>query len=214
MAESVFVFTPIYRLEPETVKALLALDWNGPLALYLQRDNPYTDGRDNITHQYQQGRRVFLAGPYRWMMIIESDIIPPRDSITRLMELGADVAYGHYVFRASGVSNVYERYPGVSQNEGESLSLWPDKYAEAMRAGVVACSGGGLGCVLIRRRVLERLDFRHIAHEGGHCDTYFNRDAMRANMLQRADMRLICGHVDEDGRVLYPPGYAIPDGHH
>lgn len=200
----VFVFTPIYRIEPETVRALLMLSWSGPLTLHLQRDNPHVDGRENITHQYQAGRRAFLAGPYDAMLVIESDIIPPPDSLERLAALKADVAYGHYVFRTTAVSNIFERYPGAPRNEGESLSVWPAKYKEAKRRGVVACSGAGLGCALIKRHVLERFEFRHPADDGGYCDTWFNRDVLRAGMVQRADMNLMCGHKDADGRVLWP----------
>jgi hypothetical protein len=206
MSMSVFAFTPIHRLEPETVRALLALEWDGALALHLQRDNPHADGRENVTHQYQRGRAAFLAGDYAAMLVIESDIIPPPDTLPRLAALKADVAYGHYVFRTGPpvVSNVFERYPGTPRNEGESLSVWPKKYKRAKQLGVVACSGGGLGCALIRRAVLERFDFRHDPQDGGYCDTYFNRDVLRAGLFQRADMNLICGHKDTDGKILWP----------
>lgn len=202
----VFVFTPVYRLEPETVQALFALQWEGPITWHLQRDNPFEDSRENITHQYQEGRKAFLAGGYNLMLVVESDIIPPPDAIQRLAALNADVAYGHYVFRQvkHQVSNIFERYPGSPRNEGESLSVWPQKYRAAMAAGVVTCSGAGLGCVLIRRHVLERFDFHHPAADGGHCDTWFNRDVMHAGMLQMADMHLFCGHKREDGEILWP----------
>lgn len=214
MPLSVFCFTPIYRLEPETVRALMMLEHDGPLTLHLQRDNPHAEGRQNTLHQYQAGRRAFLASGYDAMLVIESDIIPPVDTIARLIALKADVAYGHYVFRTTQVSNVYERYPGQPRNEGESLSIHPKKYKAAMKAKRVACSGAGLGCVLIQRPVLERFDFRMPEFDGGHCDTYFNRDVLRAGLLQRADMELICGHKHDDGRVFYPKGHAIPDSHH
>lgn len=201
---NVFVFTPVYRLEPETVQALLALENDGPLALYLQRDNPHADGRENITHQYQQGRRAFLAGEYDAMLVIESDIIPPADTIQRLAALKADVSYGHYVFRTTPITNVYERYPGTPRNEGESLSIHPKKYKAALKRGKVDCSGAGLGVALIMRRVLERFDFRTVAGDGGHCDTWFNRDVLRAGLLQRADMQLMCGHKRENGTILWP----------
>lgn len=212
-AMRVFVFTPIYRLEPETVGALMALEHDGPLALYLQRDNPHPSGNANITHQYQAGRRAFLASDYDAMLVVESDIIPPPDAIRRLADLRADVAYGHYQFRTTPISNVYERYPGQPRNEGESLSLNPKKYKAARRAGRVVCSGAGLGCVLIQRHVLERFDFRDVPGDGGSCDVWFNRDVLRAGMIQRADMDLVCGHKDEQGRIRYPRGYAVSDGH-
>lgn len=196
------VFTPVYRLEPETVSSILALRWDGPLTWVLQRDNPHDDGRLNILHQYQTGRARFLAGDDDAMLIIESDIIPPPDALEKLAALRADVAYGVYRFRASDVINIFERYPGEPRNEGESLSLHPRKLRRALSAGRTACSGGGLGCVLIRRHVLKEIDFR--LGEAAHCDTYFNRDVLRAGYSQVAEMGVVCGHKREDGVILWP----------
>jgi hypothetical protein len=205
MIKRVQVFTPIYRLEPETVAAVLALEWSGPIVWLFQRDNPVGEGRMNILHQYQAARERFLAGDDDALLVIESDIIPPPDALRRLAALaekGADVAYGVYRFRTTEIINVFERYPGEPRNEGESLSIHPAKLAAARRRGVTACSGGGLGCALIQRRVLERIEFR--IESTAYCDTYFNRDVMQAGFRQVADMRVICGHKNEQGQVLWP----------
>lgn len=202
MIQRVQVFTPVYRLEAETVAAVLALEWAGPLAWVFQRDNPSRDGRVNILHQYQQARARFLAGGDDALLVVESDIIPPPDALRKLAALGSDVAYGVYRFRTTAVINVFERYPGTPRNEGESLSIHPAKLAAARAAGVVACSGGGLGCALIARHILERIEFR--MEDTGFCDTYFNRDVMHQGYRQMADMSVICGHKDENGRVLWP----------
>lgn len=198
------VFTPAgpRGIEPETALAVLSLEWPGPLRWLAQRDNPYGSGRENITYQYRQARRLFLASGDEAMLVIEADIIPPPETLLRLMRLKADVAYGVYRFRVSPVINVFERYPGRPRNEGESLSLHSRKLAAARQAGVVDCSGGGLGCALIQRHVLERFDFR--IEENGHCDSYFNRDVLRAGLVQKADMGLICGHKNEAGEILWP----------
>lgn len=211
------VFTPVYRLEPETVAAVLALQWDGPISWVFQRDNPVAArlglpeqqqerevGRVNILHQYEQGRKRFLAGDDDAMLIIESDIIPPPDTLIKLAGLHCDVAYGVYKFRRSASINIYERYPGTARNEGESFSLYPEKLAQARRAGQVICSGAGLGCVLVRRRVLEAVPFRLEAHDGAHCDTYWNRDVLRAGYVQMADMTVLCGHKDTDGVITWP----------
>jgi hypothetical protein len=199
---SVLVFTPVYRLEPETVDAVLSLEWDGPIAYLFQRDNPYSDGRQNILHQYQMGRRVFMSGDYSHLMVIESDIIPPPNALNKLMALDADIAHGIYRFRTTNIVNVFERYPGNPRNEGESLSIRPAAMAKAKRDGVAAVTGGGLGCALIKRHVIEALPFWH--EPGGHCDTYFNRDALRAGYIAKADMTVICGHKNEAGEILWP----------
>ena len=199
---SVLVFTPVYRLEPETIEAVFALSWDGPIARCFQTDNPYEDGRENVLHQYQRGRDMFLNGDWDAMMVIESDIIPPPDAIERLAAIDSDVAYGVYRFRVSDVVNVFERYPGNPRNEGESLSLNTKKLRRAIRANITPMTGGGLGCSLIKRHVLEAIPFRH--EDTGHCDSWFNRDVMRHGFTQMADMRVVCGHKDEKGEILWP----------
>ena len=199
----VMVFTAVgERLEPDTVKAILALQWDGPISFLFQKDNPY-DRRESILHHYQKGRTAFLAGDFDYFLTIESDIVPPPDTITRLMALDCDVAYAVAQLRSSPVINIFEKYPG-GRNPGSSLTFKPRLLESARRAGVYDCSGGGLGCVLIRRHVLEDIDFRLIPKDGAYCDTYFNRDVLQGGYSQKADMNLLCDHIDDDGTVLRP----------
>jgi hypothetical protein len=199
----VLVFTPVLRLESRTVEALMRLEFDGALTLMLQRDNPSGDGRQDHLHQYRRARRLFLQGPYDAMLVVESDIVPPPDTLARLEALNADCAYGVYRFRAGGnVINIFERYPGQARNVGQSLSVKPHLLRRAVQLGKYPCSGAGLGCILIRRMVLEQVDFR--LEKTAHCDTYFTQDIFTAGFSQRADMRVICGHVTETGEVLWP----------
>ena len=152
MVKDVLVFTPILRLEPETVQALASLEWESPLSFLLQRDNPMPDQRDrlkvgvmNHLHQFQRGREMFLAGSYDAMLVIESDIIPPVDALKKLAALDADCAYGVYRFRASNAINIYERYKQPARNMGESLSAHPRRLNAAVKAGITPCSGAGFG---------------------------------------------------------------------
>ncbi|MFW6069661.1 MAG: hypothetical protein ACOC9X_01335 [bacterium] len=213
----VLVFCPIYRLEPETVEAIFALEWDGPISYLFQRDNPApvvsrSDGVANHLHQYRRGREVFLDGRYDAMLVIESDIIPPPYALRRLAVLDCDLAYGCYVFRRGDpVVNLTEDYgQGQRQracNVGESLTvrgLWP----WALRQGVVEVSGSGLGCVLIRRHVLEAIEFRALnpaLKPRIHCDTWFTAAAYRAGYSMKADTSVLCGHKTPAGNVLWPP---------
>lgn len=202
----VLVFTPYGpRLEVETVNAVLSLAWDGPISYLFQNDNPHGYGRDSILHQYQQGRRAFLAGLYDMMLVIEADIVPPPDALQRLAALQADCAYGVYRFRTSDVCNIFERYPTqVQKNIGSSLSLRPDLLYQARSQKVYDCTGGGLGCVLIQRHVLAAVDFRTDPKDRPHCDSYFNQDVLTLGFSQKADMNCICGHITEDGETVWP----------
>lgn len=220
MIKDVLVFTPIYRLEPETVEAIFALEWDGPISYLFQRDNPLqpTEKRDervtgvlNHFHQYERGREVFLEGRYDAMLIVESDIIPPPDALLRLAALDSDIALGVYVFRVHPVVNLFEKYRdhptrGRARNIGESLSvrhLWPPK-----RPGPLEVSGAGFGCTLIKRHVVEAIPFRILSENMEprvHCDSWFTQDAWQGGYTFMADTRVLCGHKKEDGEILWPP---------
>lgn len=215
MINDVLVFTPVYRLEPETIEAVFALEWDGPISYLFQRDNPVTaDEADdqrvrgvlNHLHQYQRGRDVLLRGDYDAMLVIESDIIPPPDTLRRLAALDTDIAYGAYLFRNTPVVNIFEFYHEGARNIGESLTvrgLWDD----AKRKGVVRCSGAGLGCTLIKRHVLEAIPFRVLDPQLNprvHCDSWFTVDAYKYGFEMYADTAVRCGHKREDGEVLWP----------
>ena len=218
------VFTPVLRLEPETVHSIFSLEWDGPISFLLQRDNPVRcddpreQGVKNHLHQYRRGRKAFLDGNYEGMLVIESDIIPPKDTLTRLAALDVDLAYGCYTFQVSPVVNVALRYgsppgnigmvkpaPYKARNVGESLSTRPGLWDAAIEQGVVDCSGAGLGCVLIKRRVLQEIDFRIGWPESkAHCDSYFTIDAYKADFTMKADTAVFCGHKTVDGNIKYP----------
>lgn len=208
LLQNILVFIPVYRLEPETARAVLRFAFKGSISWLFQDDNPLIDGKHNILWQYQRGREVFLNGPWDAMLVIESDIIPPVDTVERLADLDADCAYGVYRFRVSNVINIFERYPDKGgrppRNVGESLSTKPQLLKRARKVGRWPCSGAGLGCVLIRRHVLVKIDFRMEEPGGAHCDTFFNRDVLAAGYSQWADMNLVCGHKHESGEILWP----------
>jgi hypothetical protein len=199
---NVLVFTPVLRLETATVRALMALEWDGPLSLLFQRDNPTGVAVLDHLHQYQRGREAFLRGPYDALMVVESDIVPPADALQRLAALNVDLAYGCYLFRPGKVVNIYERYRQPAANMGESLTvrgLWES----ARRQGIIGCSGAGLGCILIQRHVIEEQPFEP-SNGGSFFDHDWTQAVYRAGYSMRADTAVTCEHIDTDGRV-----YAI-----
>lgn len=202
----VLVFSPTYRLEPETVRALWALDWDDALDFLWTRDNPFPNddgGRANILHNYEKGRAIFLAGPYDALLVIESDIIPPADTLEKLAALDTDVAYGVYLFRGSFPyqTNVCRFVAGPYPDS--PLTLYPDDLKKVW-GKQTRVSGAGLGCVLIARRVLEAIPFRGGALDQPHCDHFFTRDVWQRGFEMKADMTVLCGHKRPDGVILWP----------
>ena len=206
MSGCVLGFCPTYRVEPETREALIAQQWAGGYDVVFTRDNPYPHddaGRANILHNYRKARQACLGGGYDALWVVESDIIPPLDALKKLNALGADVAYGAYLFRSWGaaggpVINVCRHV--VAPAPDQSLSFYPDEYRAAW-GKVIRCSGSGTGCILIRRRALEAIDFRPCQ---AHCDSAFTEDVFKAGLRMMADMTVVCGHKAPDGQITWP----------
>jgi len=217
----VLVFCPTHRgPEPETVEAILRLRWGDGFDVMFSFDNPVsteseTDadrfgsaGRANILYNYRKARKATLDGGYGALLTIEQDIIPPSDTIARLILADADIAYGLYAFRTSRpVLNAY-RYVVNDGWPDESLSLHPEELRRSW-GRVVRVTGLGLGCTLIRRHVLERIDFEQM--DSAHCDWALARDALRHGYMLKCDMNVACGHKRPDGVILWPDP-ASPDG--
>lgn len=212
MIKRVLCYCPTLRLEPESVEAILAQEWDGGFDVIFTRDNPFpVSGEDkhregefaNIAHAYHKAQLLTIAGGYDALYIVESDNIPPPDALKRLAELDAPVAYGVYVLRhGKPVVNVLE-FAGPQL--GMSLSLNPQKLREAW-GKKMRVSGIGFGCILIRRDVLLRVVMRP---GPGYTapDWAFAEDCLKLDIPQWADLGVLVGHKTPDGRILWPvPG--------
>jgi hypothetical protein len=175
------------------------------------------DSRDIIADKYNAARLRALEGGYDAMLCIESDMIVPNDAAQKLAATGAAVAYGAYVFRRKPFHwNAYSVMLPEKKMSGYPLSNVPER-ARLDWGGVVEVDGVGLGCTLIRRRVLEKVSFRsdggkHADGSRSHCDWYFSLDVTRRGYKQKCDLSVLCGHItpqDRDGNVA--PSVLWPD---
>ena len=210
----VLLFCPAYRLEYETVDAILRMRPIGPMDIMITRDNMVKDDPYyNIFHNYAKGRAAALSGGYDAMFVVESDMIPPADALEKLAAIDTDVAIGLYMFRhGKPVANVLRKEGhGVP---GQSYTLFPDELKTLRKQRVFDTGGAGLGCALIRRHVLEAIPFRHV--EGQFCDWYFTSDSMAAGFRWTVNLDVVCGHKRPDGVILWPEkdglDYGLEEG--
>jgi hypothetical protein len=155
--------------------------------------------------------------------------VPPH-AIQSLVDAGADIAYGLYVWRHN--LRRWSAYTELDLFGGYSLSLFHER-ARGAWGQVVDVAGLGMGCTLIRRNVLEALPFRlyegeaddwvvkeygdrvrflggdpHRPQKNMFCDDWMLAlDAAHHGFTQRAHLGVACGHVAEEGWTLWPhPG--------
>jgi hypothetical protein len=192
----IFCFTPVRNLYLNTLVAIHQLVWPGPLAWMQWRSNSSPDGRVNVLNAYRLGRALCLTGEWDAMLCVENDIVPPRDALQRLAAVEADVAYGLYCYRQPGhVWNAYCNGYQLSGKPAEARAAW---------GNVCEVEGYGLGCTLIHRRVLEKIEFRIKPGDALHCDSHFAEDVKKAGFRQMCDLGVRCGHVVNHYRIVWP----------
>src|SRR5512139_3881504 len=134
-----------------------------------------------------------IDGGYDYLLTVESDMIIPPDTLTRLMALDAGVAYGLYVHRHT--RHNWSAYTSLKSKEGHSLSVDPDA-ARSAWGTVMDVAGVGLGCTLISKNTLKRIPFRLFsdAPDKTACDWAFAFDCAIQGISQRCDLGVVCGH--------------------
>lgn len=142
------------------------------------------------------------------IFMTESDMILPHDCITKLLALDKDMVSGVYFLRAglqrdSGQPCLYKRAPLDKTEEKRNadymhvnVKLFPSDAPFR-----VDCSG--LGCVLIKRKVFEKLPHPWFnlqagsKHEYGYgSDIYFYKHAKDHGMELWVDPSVQCGQID------------------
>lgn len=211
----VLVFCPLhpgYGMKPQTAASLASLIkppmWEVHTMIY-SKDQPHESweagaANKNITHRYNEARRVVLDDNFDYLLTIEADMIIPADALVKLwgltaIGLDADVAYASYVFRRLQQLNLtkdIDQY-GRTQYDAETIARYWDWQIES--------AGLGLGCTLVKRRVLEEIEFRLYEKAPGmlSCDWRFAVDCKEHGFKQVTDLGVLCGHIDGD-TVLWP----------
>ncbi len=180
---------------PETVVSVHSQTFGGRIRHELSWHNPYGAGDlRNVLAQMERARELALAGGYDALWVVEHDMEVPAHALSWLWATGAPVAYGAYLFRhGRPVLNLLQRYPGVSRNLGESLSLHRPELRRARRWRRVPVSGLGFGCTLIRRGALEAVAFRDLERPG--CvDMAFAQDCLARGLESIGCLDVLCGH--------------------
>lgn len=209
----VLVYCPLApaapRLWGQTVTSIFRQEWDEPIEfMFRANDNPFELAYDNVMHNYNYARRMFLAGGYDALLTVEADMVIPPDALRRLLACDADVSYGLYVFRHT--QRTWSAYTRLDEYQGRSISQDKDA-ARAAWGTVIDVEGVGMGCTLIRRHVLEHLGFhldpvvRLLA-----CDWLLARDCKRYGYTQRCDLGVVCGHLSYRPypQILWPdPDY-------
>lgn len=136
--------------------------------------------------------RTFLQGNSTHLLFIDSDTVPPVDTIDRLLAMDVPIATAitPIIDYSEERKEFYRKWNVVDMN---------DQHVEP-NMGIVQAKGAGSSCILIRREVFEKLDapWYRFFYQGENImseDIYFTAKANSAGFKTYADTSLICQHA-------------------
>ncbi len=151
-----------------------------------------------ITEGHNHCRAYALGQGYKHMLHLETDVMPERDVIERLLAHKKAVV-GALYYRDEGKSRklMVQRHIYRAHNNIFSDNLAPGDDVCFIDGTLKKVSHVGLGCVMIDVRVLQAIPFRSQNGIDKSADTYFAEDLFRSGIKIWADTSLICEHQNQ-----------------
>lgn len=197
-------FETIY---PDTYKSIYELDKGGNAVKFdFVRGYDVATARNNIAQ-----RALDINADY--VLMVDNDVVVPRDALVNLLENGKGICLGYYAHRDrdnrySGRTcvckikdehgNDYYHYPLESEYTAEELKTLKEAGETA-----IPIHGGGMGCALIKTDVFRATSYPWFdwvnygdANRGMLSeDLYFCQLCRIAHYEIYMDVRVACGHL-------------------
>jgi len=154
------------------------------------KDKYFENARDRVIHSRNILRDKFLDENYEYFLSLEQDITTPKDIIERLLRHKKDIISALYFYlgddKKTLMPMVWIHHEGKYARRLDFDEVMNNKLIEA-----ITC---GLGCVLINRRVLEKIKFRYVKEKPGWDDLWFSEDARAKGFKVYVDTSIKCKH--------------------
>jgi hypothetical protein len=153
-------------------------------------------------------RKKTLTEGYDYLLLIEQDILPPLDIIEKLLANKKEICSALYfnIKRDGNRADCLDGYNPMAWNyntttNGELIEK-SIPFEELFPGRLIQVAGVGLGCILISRKVLEKIKFRFIKNEKWFEEFYFAEDCKKNKIPIYLDTQIVCRHYTR--RMLDP----------
>lgn len=195
----ILIAVPTFEnIMPDTFKSIYDLDKNGNNCIFeFVRGYDCATARNNIAQ-----KAIDLKTDY--VLMIDNDIIVPKDALVNLLNDPKEVCLGYYPHR--NTQNVYDGKQCICKlGEINYTQMYQTSELELYKEkGIykIPIHGGGMGCALIKTSVFGAIKypwFYWVNYEDRHGvlseDLYFCNICNRAGITIYADTRVGCGHI-------------------
>ena len=139
--------------------------------------------------------RKATNGEYDYVLMVDSDVIIPKDTLTLLLEGEPDIITGIIPKKNTKVGEA-ELFKLGQKNFVDRFL-----YSELPENERIEVKGGGFGCALVKCSVFKSMKypwFKYVSYDSGSFlseDLYFFNEARKAGYKILADTRVKCGHA-------------------
>ncbi len=161
--------------------------------------------RDMVTRDHNRIRKKVLDENYDYLLILDQDVIPPQDVIEKLMAHDKDVVSGMYFghhdlggeIKVMPFAWVFSKEHKDWNNTGYLLEseVWSEKLLQIAFAG--------MGCILIKRKVLEQIEFRYSLDMDAWDDRWLGVDVWDKGFEFYLDPCVKCQHLYKNRPFSY-----------
>lgn len=205
--DKILIYAPMSPVTPKiygrALTSIMRLGWPGQCDIVFGR-NESLGGRHkyaDICTKHNEARTMALTGNYAAVLFVENDMIVPSSALLDLNAVDADVAYGLYCSRHGFYR--WLAFCAIEGLSGASFSQDPD-LMRAVWGKACQTKGVGMGCTLVRRHVLEALEFRTHPEHAVADDWMFSLDCIEYGITQAHHFGVVCGHITNQGTTLWP----------
>ena len=193
--KTILIAIPTNRyIEPETMKSIYDLEIP---------DGYSTDFQFFHGYQIDQIRNLIAkwALDYDYLLSVDSDIVLPKDCLTKMISADKDIISGLYIQRIPNTHTleIYKR-----TQTGGSINIHLDELPKDTQFEIVGC---GMGCCLIKSKVFQLIKYPHYLYKSALTsentiseDIYFCEKALEQGFKIWADSSIRCDHI---GSTMY-----------
>jgi hypothetical protein len=143
-------------------------------------------------------RDYMLNNRFDIMLHLETDVFPQKDIIEELLFANKSVVGGLY-YRDSGKNRIvmlqHRLYRAKNYAYSKNFEVGED--VSFVDGTVKKSSHVGLGCVLIKKSVFNKIKFRFVPNENNHPDSYFAEDCFRNKIQIYAHTGCVARHENK-----------------
>lgn len=171
--------------------------WNNPLG---------KSSFQFICESQNQIRDYFLENNYTHLFFIETDLLPPKQLLPLFECINVPVVSAPYfIQKGSHTSPMNQEIRGFGEHAlTRNYSLFES--FSFQNGDFHRCFSTGFGCSLIKREVIEQIEFRYIAdslvqehvYGGSHPDSYFYADLYRLGIPVYLYTGIVVRHYNQD----------------